>query len=471
MTNEFINFIKQFKTRENAHLIEAITSGYKVLTESVSPIVFHNTTLNGLVKILRSNQFNLTNMLGNPSDTKSKNKFFYLSLSRIKHGGYAQFMDDVVLVLDGDKLNQTNSGTSVDYWGDMKPKSTSERGKEEFLRYNENEDRLLSNRPVIKDASKYIQEIHINISKYKTDIPDYVKDAILLCEKLGINCYIYDNKEAWKLQDKRKSINIDTSDHTISEEIAHKKLTPDRIKSSIDFLVDCYNDYKAPYELYQIDYASGLMANISNFKSDPDVNTSLLKLISLMKKEKVNTLSEFIEIIKNRSIEKEQSHEKESTRMEEFINKVDEFIGSQDKELIDEIEYGDGILLIYDLDTAKYNDAIFYMEEGNKVTTYRFDIAKDPINDLSWVDWEDIMSFTGLTKDQIKELAESDDKRSMAQIYLDVANYYGWENIDSYPMTFRRLEFLMRHPGTYDAKDLIEEYGEKAVAETMKNMK
>ena len=155
---KFETFLESLKGNGQDSLIESVKQGFKVcfegcnaLFESVSSIVYHVTHVSNLEKILKDNQFILSSSLSNEADMRQAHKkFFYLSVSRIKYGGYALHKDslDANIVLDGDKLNQNYEGISVDYWGHRDNR-------------DESEDRILSTKQIIKPASKYIKEIHI----------------------------------------------------------------------------------------------------------------------------------------------------------------------------------------------------------------------------------------------------------------------------------------------------------------------
>ena len=451
--NKFIHFLDTLKPHDPT-LVESIKDGYQTILESVSQIVYHNTDTDKLYNILHSNQFHLTNMIGGHADNQSKNRFFYLSMSRIKHGGYAQDTN-VVLVLDGDKLNQTNKGISVDYWGTMKYKTTSEQGIDHFLRNRENEDRVTSNKPVIEKANTYIKEIHVSLDRYNDTEYEHsnnLSNINKLASDLNIDIFYYTDKEAWKLQDKRKSIKPNFIKPTeITDNNTHKLNS--YIKGHVDALVKYYNnpELQLGYDEASADGIHKLMSAIHNNKSNPETNKYITTLTSIMKKEQVSTLSQFTELLHKRHDTYKETKANDDTENEKFIKVVTDFMDSHPK-VIEDMERGDGTLLIFDVDTDKYNNAEYYYNVSDtKITSYRFDIKDDPISDLDWVNWNDISNFTGLSMEELKEMAQSSDVRVRAQIYVDVADYYGWDNIDNYPLSDHVLDFFLRKPHEYTA--------------------
>lgn len=121
-----------------------------ILLESASNIVYHFTSYNNALKILKHNTLALSPFLAKEAERMviDTTKLFYLSTARSKLGNYGQNNYSMVaFVLDGRKLSQRYSAKAVDYWGTPK---TSEM-----------EDRILSNKPYIKDANQYIISVDV----------------------------------------------------------------------------------------------------------------------------------------------------------------------------------------------------------------------------------------------------------------------------------------------------------------------
>jgi hypothetical protein len=234
----------------------------ELLCEGLSHDLYHTTTLNKLVEILGEDRFFLTAAGGTPSDSDiNDGKFYFLSMSRIKFGGYNRSMsvDGMVIIdLDGRKLSYNHTGKSVDYWGDdyrraaskeyRKAKDDHDKFKDKvsgmdlsgdnflsrmnkkhydssknsvkgafdrIIRYDENEDRVLSDKPFIEGASKYIRGIHIML-EHTDDIDDRVSHRIQQiaesATKLGVDIYVYDELKNFKMLNGR-GVPIDEHGH------------------------------------------------------------------------------------------------------------------------------------------------------------------------------------------------------------------------------------------------------------------
>lgn len=175
------------------------------ILESVSSEVYHYTSLGKAYEIVKTNEFQLTTSLGTQSDRLGKDKFYYLSVSRIKYGGYSRnAIEGVHFVLDGDKFNQRYTGGPVDYWGPSFWQNP-ELSKDQRMKSNENEERILSDDPVIPKALSYIKEVHI-LTK-PDDLPYEASKLMKLLEDKGqgYKIFWYTDQKAWSLMDKRKS--------------------------------------------------------------------------------------------------------------------------------------------------------------------------------------------------------------------------------------------------------------------------
>jgi hypothetical protein len=78
---------------------------------------------------------------------------------------------------------------------------------------------------------------------------------------------------------------------------------------------------------------------------------------------------------------------------------------------------------------------------------YRWDIEKDVVKDLDWVDeWDAIAASIGMPLENLMRMARSEDTLDRAQVYEMVGRFHGFENLDSYPDTFTREEMEKRWP-------------------------
>ena len=181
-----------------------------ILSEGLSDILYHFTYIPHLRNILKYNKFATSTNLGSNADaSKDKGKFFFFSTQRTKGmSGYAQHHgNNVAIVLDGRKLNYTFKGFATDYWNWSKKRSdySDVSSYNNALQSEENEDRIVTNKPYIDNANKYIIEIHVLI------IPEHnnqegIEEINNLCQGYNIPIYFYLDDNSFKLQDKRKAV-------------------------------------------------------------------------------------------------------------------------------------------------------------------------------------------------------------------------------------------------------------------------
>lgn len=127
----------------------------EILSEGLSPIVYHSTRAVPALNILRENEFVLR-----PVFTSSEHSYggrgFFLSTSRSKTGSFAgaymgnSFGGLVMFTLDGRKIGQRHLGKSVDFFGPNREDN-----------YDEMEDRIFSDKPEIP-AFPYILSVDIS---------------------------------------------------------------------------------------------------------------------------------------------------------------------------------------------------------------------------------------------------------------------------------------------------------------------
>jgi len=196
------------------------------LEERVSDIVFHATTINNVLKILRDNKFRLGASVGTKSEKDiNKEKFYYLSVARSPMSSYVAldpYLANTYLTLDGRKLSQRYKGKPVDYWGPEFRKVSPTK--------NEMEDRIFTDQQYIENAMSYIKEIHVlgtftnmedpglmgrlmgeepkEVTKKMEDRYLIVlKEIYKIAKKNEIPVYVYTSKEAFSTRNKKKTIN------------------------------------------------------------------------------------------------------------------------------------------------------------------------------------------------------------------------------------------------------------------------
>ena len=192
-------------------------SAKDVLAEGLSKIVYHGTSIENALKILDSDKFQLTAAAHSASDTRvNAGKTFYLSVSRIKYGGFMRGERPFVnMILDGEKLGANNKGKPVDYYGNVWRKAALGAGEiNQFLRNDENEERVLSDRMEIPNAKKIIKELHVLIlldghrtkSDYSGPYRALMRRLSISARRAEIPIYFYTEEKTYRLMNKGKSV-------------------------------------------------------------------------------------------------------------------------------------------------------------------------------------------------------------------------------------------------------------------------
>ncbi len=164
------------------------------LNESLTPIVFYYCDFDEFEEIIQTNQFHLISNLGTSADQAEHTQgyHFYMSTARIYYGGYVRrslTSNGVILTLDGDKLNQRYKTVPFDYWGSEYRSSAFNTGNtEQFMKNDENEDRIISNKGNIPNALQYVKSVSLCLraNAYGEENPDH------LSEEDKYNVYISD---------------------------------------------------------------------------------------------------------------------------------------------------------------------------------------------------------------------------------------------------------------------------------------
>jgi hypothetical protein len=286
----------------------------KVLNEGASDILYHFTNDSALYNIAKTNNFNLSAAIKGDFDfTKNKNRFFYMSTTRSKSSGYKR--GNVKIVLDGRKLKHNNKIVPVDYWG---------WGPERF----EQEDRIISNKNTIENASKYILEIHIllNDSKDEEDMNLYLNKMKFIknySDKSSLPIFFYNNEKNFFKQtnsidfNKIKMIDINQEpssrrfwDYDFASFISYKNEEIfNKIKNFIlnnegydleSFIESCNkfknNTYKLNYDVYKADKIATYKNDFHTIRSSPnELNRFIVKLFILdLKKNNIQSMSEYM---------------------------------------------------------------------------------------------------------------------------------------------------------------------------------
>lgn len=280
----------------------------QILTEGLSDILYHSTSLYNVLSILKNNRLQLTPDIGTDAETglRKKNKIYYMSFARSKMGDYhspSKYAGNLsLLVFDGRQLKQDGySGSPVDYWG--------------WGNKDEMEDRLYSKRPYIEDAAKYITEIHTFFKRgtYEEDTAKsvrWLRAAYIAAKKLGIAMYVYDDVDAFKMLDTRKSISISSIQYDINQEqvkpyqrMSRNFFAPYMELLSVTDKTKLSSDAKRI--LYNIqgwsknDAIRSLAADIHNERKSPS-RPNLDKFLAKVSSLKLTSVSDIIRFIDNK---------------------------------------------------------------------------------------------------------------------------------------------------------------------------
>lgn len=203
-----------------------------LLTERVTPIVYHVTQSDFAYKILTEQRFNLSNTYGKTEELKAikhtnKNvKYFYMSVARSPTSAYIikGRLDGVLFELNGEWFNNNHSSIPFNYWY-----NEGDKLEQKGIEY---EDRILSTRPYIDfsgEATTVIRSLHILLEEavvkgllevesnntiksiamdmnYRTY--DYLR-TYMLALRLGIPVFMYTKKLDWVNRNKAKALTPD----------------------------------------------------------------------------------------------------------------------------------------------------------------------------------------------------------------------------------------------------------------------
>jgi hypothetical protein len=252
-----------------------------ILNEGISDVVYHGTNMSSAYQILKTNAFRL-------STTRSVLGSYHRDPS-----GTAALMQ-----IDGRKLGNNYKAKPVDYWGPDFRKIQPDK--------SEMEDRVFSNKPTIDNADKYIVAVHfyVDIETLNNNHPQLpvFRKAYLEAKKRGIQTYVYDNRKSF--------LTLNTADAIKPSKLQLGK-DAERIPSSnyiaknqLDPYVELY--YKENYDdltptakkrlrsmRYSQDTIASLSADIHSNKSSKNSD----RLISIFKKENIQSVKEFVEFL------------------------------------------------------------------------------------------------------------------------------------------------------------------------------
>lgn len=182
------------------------------LSEAVSDIVFHATSLEAAWKILETGEFRLTSSYGWGDESKfqpSNNYRYYMSVTRSPTGVYhSNWEQGVIFKLNGRAFNNRYRSRPVDFFAAMaSPRTSPGDGKG-----NEFEDRIFSSTNAIKITPGMIQSVNI----LADDVPQHMRQNVyaslgkkvyMAAKKAGFETHLWNSPEdqpAWRKLDTSK---------------------------------------------------------------------------------------------------------------------------------------------------------------------------------------------------------------------------------------------------------------------------
>jgi hypothetical protein len=171
------------------------------LLESVgSPVLYHWTSMHSAQQIMNSGQFRLSTTAGSDFEQKlgREDRPYFLSTSRSRVGDYHRYVGagGVMFVLDADWLRSRYLVKPVDYWERSWAHAPG--------RTREAEDRVLSTKSTIPIDP--VREIHALLTEPDPNRSPRLRQIALAAKLKKIPIWIYDNPDAWRLQDRRRAL-------------------------------------------------------------------------------------------------------------------------------------------------------------------------------------------------------------------------------------------------------------------------
>lgn len=277
------------------------------LFERISDIVYHYTSVNSTLKILKTGKFELTSSIGTKSEEEMAPRGYpyYLSTTRTVTGGYHDYVGSLatMLVLDGNWFNQRYPGRAVDYWLNRAPEQM-------YHRAHEAEDRIFSrNSSISADA---IRAIHLLV---KPDADDQRKvearRVIILAKQKQIPVHLYNDEASWRKLDTRATVSAEYlrgRDTARGYSSGHRGylmpwmelifgIKKEKLSKKADQIL-----YGLKYLRDKTEAIKGLGTDLGNARkpnSGPD-REHLVKILAFMRQKKLNNLSDLIDWIKDR---------------------------------------------------------------------------------------------------------------------------------------------------------------------------
>lgn len=300
-----------------------------MFNESVSTIVYHYTTHVNAFNILKNGEFRMSPTFIHPSNIEGNksNKFFYLSTTRSKLGHYHQSeISGVIFKLDGDKINQRHKGSQVNYYSDLKIN-------------DEMEDRILSDKPTLS-TKNIIMSIDVLISpKHSNDTINTITYFVYVYgKKNGIPVNVYTDPKSMNTNNIKNALSFDAI-----KQLKAGTYTPtdDRRDTDIPKIVALYHksygqlnkdELKVRNEIIKNpDFHTSIRHDLDTLKNTNGGMHTLNNISKILKKEKLTTYKELLEVLKERFLGEDKIRQREQ-RQQYALNRY-----KKDKAMFDHI--------------------------------------------------------------------------------------------------------------------------------------
>ena len=269
------------------------------ITERATSILFHYTSIESALTIVKSGIFQLSSNTG----TKSEEQYappghpFFLSLTRTSHGDYHNYVGTgaVLFKLNGDWFNSRYIVKPIDYWERSWLHSPG--------RTREAEDRVFSKDPTIPDGA--IMEIHLLMKEQEEYRSPRARELMIVSKQRGLPIFLYTDDKAWRLLDKRRSKKVADAGDVLKGSrgvgTTYRKPT-DYIKPWLELLEKDQEEQLSPravklvhnlryYGSYHQDEDDGLGNDLGNARKPSAADReSAVKLIKYMQLHHISTV-------------------------------------------------------------------------------------------------------------------------------------------------------------------------------------
>lgn len=279
-----------------------------IVTESLSPTVYHATDILAANHILQTGRFQLSHGLGSVEQSYMPPGYFYfLSTTRTRRGGYHdrgyKTSQGAVFELDGSYYNQRYRARAVDYWLNRNPQASHHRKSEA-------EDRLFSKKPTIDIGG--VKSVHILVGPDADDRHRvWARRALIAAKQRGIPAYFYTDYDAWLNLSRDHTGKISTlsgQDQTRGYTRRHRgyllpwiELLKASSKDQLSKQADSIR-YNLQYTYNAQDAVKGLEVDLSNARK-PDSGSDRKNaetIIEFMRQNGLRSVADFAEYLKRK---------------------------------------------------------------------------------------------------------------------------------------------------------------------------